>query len=440
MPIWLDAADCADSPMAGRLVFVVDLDGHSTNEVVNALKTVPGAVIPGDSEAFLDDGLGLIIGNYLSGQEVGGGVFALAEPRPFLLAVRALADAVYSAALRRGGGQFIVDASPHAVSRYWLTAIFPDALVVEVGAESSEDPAALAALVAAKLGALPAASPPVTTDRHPREGELIFVVGCPRSGTTWLENLLAAHPAIGGPGRETAIFASIHPLWSWDGVGTWIDRDALRAAMRQFCDALFAECLTTKAPSATWLIEKTPIHGLHLEVIAALYPDAWVVSIIRDGRDVARSLYELSFGFDDVGAAARSWTVVTSEIERMGPSCPRFRHLRYEDLLEAPTTHVGELLQWVGLPFDDNTERDIAAQVTTRVSRYNTSGDVGAGKWKDMPAADLRTIYRYAGDRLVETGYMTADALAAARRQLAYRVDTLRATLASRLARRTRER
>src|SRR4051794_14661990 len=88
MPIWLDAADCAASPMAGRLVFVVDLDGGGSDDVVEALKAVPGAVIPGGGEDFLDDALGPIIGNYLSGQEVGGGMFALVEPQPFLLGVR----------------------------------------------------------------------------------------------------------------------------------------------------------------------------------------------------------------------------------------------------------------------------------------------------------------------------------------------------------------
>ncbi len=58
-----------------------------------------------------------------------------------------------------------------------------------------------------------------------------------------------------------------------------------------------------------------------------------------------------------------------------------------------------------------------------RVSQYNTTGDVGPGKWRTLSARDLRTVYRYAGDRLVETGYVSADELRHQRSRLVYRVE-----------------
>ncbi|MEY2467874.1 MAG: hypothetical protein QOF21_572, partial [Actinomycetota bacterium] len=125
--------------MAGRVVLVVDLDGGGMSPILEVLRVLPGVVVPPQPSDLLEQGLVAIIGNYLNGQEVGGGLAALAEPRPFLLAVRALADAIYSSALNRAGGDVIVDASPSmALSPHLATAVYPDAFVVAVGAESTD--------------------------------------------------------------------------------------------------------------------------------------------------------------------------------------------------------------------------------------------------------------------------------------------------------------
>lgn len=465
MPIWLEPDDCLTSRTAGRLVFVVDLENRGgANEVLTLLRTVPGVTVLDPPSDLLEEGLVAILGNYLTGQQVGGGMSALAEPRPFLLAVRALADAVYAAARDRIGGEVLVDASPSmALSPHLLPAVYPDALVVVIDDPASDgslsrllvgprvcrvtreqvarDPAAATAVLTRDIASMraemsaPLSEPPRAPARV-EDGRQIFVVGVPRSGTTWLQNLLSAHHAIDGPAQETAIFTSLEPLWANAAVLRWIDRAALRVALREFCDTLFVECLSAKGSPATWVIEKTPLHGMHLELITTIYPDAWIVGIVRDGRDVSRSLVELSFGVEEVAIAARAWALVTSEIERVAPTLKHFRRVRYEEVLERPTAMTAELLSWVGLAPDDATKREITHRVTERVSRYNTSGEVGAGKWKDMPAAQLRTIYRYAGDRLVETGYMTAAELAAARSGVAYRVDQLVSSLKALVSRR----
>ena len=463
MPIGLEMADCHASEIAGRVVFVVDLVGTGTAEVVAALRTLPGIGVPDGPSDFVVDGLIQIGGNYLAGQTADGGISALSEERPFLLAVRALGDAVYSSALARNGAEIIVDASPsNAITPQVIGSFYPDATIVLIDDGSNDvaelltgplvcritpdqltgDPSALAALIApvverARTEAAQLSRPAAAAPSTMREGQCIFVVGVPRSGTTWLQHLLAAHPAIGGPQRETAIFESLRPLRDnvarppTEGIAGWIDEDALLAAMRVFCDAMFAESLASSGTSATWLLEKTPMHGSHLDTIATLYPDVWVISIYRDGRDVTRSLVDLSFGFDDYTTAARVWRSLTTLIERTGPLCPRFRNVRYEDLLADTDAMTAELLAWVGLPADADVKRTIAARAGERVSRYNTSGDVGAGKWTELRAADVRAIYRHAGDRLVALGYLAASELAAIRSRPGYRVAEFGAALKS---------
>jgi hypothetical protein len=188
--------------------------------------------------------------------------------------------------------------------------------------------------------------------------------------------------------------------------------------------------------AASWFIEKTPLHALHLRLIAAVYPDAWIISIHRDGRDVARSVLDVDFGLDELAGVARAWAAITAEVEQFGASNPRFRDVRYEDLLAGPTALTTELLTWLGLAPDSDVERAVAQRASERVSQYNSSGDVGAGKWKELSGADLRTIYRHAGDRLVAAGYMTPGELAIERSRPRYRFDLMRSVIVSFLTRR----
>jgi hypothetical protein len=62
-------------------------------------------------------------------------------------------------------------------------------------------------------------------------------------------------------------------------------------------------------------------------------------------------------------------------------------------------------LAWVGLDVDDDVRRDIAARAGQRVSRYNTSGPAGAGKWRTLPQDEVARIEAIAGAALTANGY-----------------------------------
>jgi hypothetical protein len=75
---------------------------------------------------------------------------------------------------------------------------------------------------------------------------------------------------------------------------------------------------------------------------------------------------------------------------------------------------AAELLTWVGLDADADVRARLAAQAATRVSRYNTTGPVGAGKWRSLANPDVRAVYVEAGGALVERGYASPDDVRAA--------------------------
>ncbi len=405
MAIGLDAAHVAHLPTAKRNVFVLGAADH----VIDALAAMPGVVVPPPANLF-EHGMGLVLLNYVAGMHVGYAMSSLADPDTFLLAARQLADDIYDAVRGDERDAIVVDTSPaneqHARA---IAALYPDALFVP--ADRSLD----------DLQNEPfwsVARPPVSAPDPPPElpGRPIFVVGCARSGTTWLQTMLAAHPAIGGPKEETAIFAALAELVGNRGLDRWMSRDQLITAVREFSLRLFAHCLATEAPFASRFLEKTPHHVTHLPTIASVFPEAMVVAIYRDGRDVVRSILEVPFGTDDAGVAALGWRKAVEAVAEFAVAFPSIRNVRYEEANAAPVERISELLAWLELPVDDAVTEALTNRAGARVSQH-------AEAKSGLSPADLRTVYRVAGDQLVALGYATPDEVRRVKRQPAYVVE-----------------
>lgn len=266
---------------------------------------------------------------------------------------------------------------------------------------------------------------------------LVLIVGCHRSGTTWLERLLLAHPAVGSCGLESAVFWSLELLADSGRAGPIADcipPDELGAAMRRFCDTLFGAALRDHAPTASIFLERTPTHGELLGMVRWLYPDVSVIAIHRDGRDVARSIREVHYGTDDLAEAAAWWSRINGRIAQEAANIGRFRWVSYEQLYTTPVPEVEGILSWMGLAVDATVRAEIERQAPVRVSKFNTSGDVGPQKWRSLSGNDLFTIYAEAGPGLVHLGYVTPSELRAFRRRPAYALYAARS--AARTARR----
>jgi hypothetical protein len=248
---------------------------------------------------------------------------------------------------------------------------------------------------------------------------LALVVGCPRSGTTWLAAMLHTHPGIAGvAGGETNLFIALTDLHdnltspSGEGLARYVSTEQGYAAMRRFCDRLIEAKVAEAHQPVELFLEKTPGHGARLSWISTVYPDVRAIHIIRDGRDVSRSLTRVDFGASSIAEAARGWSDLVGFIEANRASVAKSRVVRYEELLVRPVDGVMELMEWLGLRVDDATRDRLRAAAEVPVSRYGDTDAVGAGKWRTMPARDLDDIYAGAGQRLVEYGYLTSDELA----------------------------
>lgn len=243
---------------------------------------------------------------------------------------------------------------------------------------------------------------------------MIFNVGARRSGTYWLQRIVTAHPRVAAVPSETHLIShGIAPLVERFHQGerdstqvgsVYFERELMLTALRRLCDEVFDQF---REPGQERVAERTPLHVFHLPLIAELYPDARIVHIIRDGRDVARSIAAQPWGPESVTDAAREWRDSVEAGRRAGLTPERYREVRYEALLADPQTEIASLYGWLGL---EAGPAELAAALAESRREENVDargiGGVASGKWRGgLDWRELEAFIAVAGTLLAELGY-----------------------------------
>ena len=263
----------------------------------------------------------------------------------------------------------------------------------------------------------------------PLYDRLVFLVGAQRSGTNWLQRLLAAHPDVVALPGETQLFATgievlrqrvQHGVLTSPATATvFMDRSAFVVAARAFCDTAFGGVAERLRPGARRIVERSPNHVEHLEVIGSVYPDAWVVHIVRDGRDVARSLVSQPWGPRSVAEAASLWARSIRSAHEAAVHLARYREVRYEDLLGDPVEGLAELFRFLELNVDAEALDAVLAEAGVAFNTDRRRPQIGDGKWRaEWTGRDLAAFERVAGDVRASLGYPEAAATGTRTRQL----------------------
>ncbi len=262
----------------------------------------------------------------------------------------------------------------------------------------------------------------------PLYGKVAFVVGAPRSGTTWLQQLLLVHPLIATGGEShifceglPAIFDNFAYADETSHLSTWVAEGELVTAARAFCDQVFGAQLRGSRPGAEAVLEKTPNHRMQAALQAKIYPDARYVHIVRDGRDVAASQHSMwrkqggGAEYTSVRRVAEGWAEAVRDI-RTHFGGLAYLELRYEDVVSDTPTALAKIFEHLQLPYDDELCRDAASFGDAPVNTAPGSVDVGVRKHQGNLLAE-RSVAVAAGDLLVEFGYATDAEVAALKRQ-----------------------
>ncbi len=200
----------------------------------------------------------------------------------------------------------------------------------------------------------------------------IFVGGLFKSGTSLLRAMLGQHSNIAA-GLETYWFDLDWP--ARDGV----DMQARIGRLAEFFDLAAAEVrqIAADSPSAETFVgrlldfiaqredkrrwaEKTPGNIVHADRILAAWPDASILHIVRDPRDVYASLRQAA-KWDTVEAFSDRWCDFLGAAKRhkaeLGLNAGNFLEVRYEALVTEPLETMRVVLAFLGEPFEEAAAR-----------------------------------------------------------------------------------
>jgi Sulfotransferase family len=309
---------------------------------------------------------------------------------------------------------------------------------------------------------------------------VFFIAGEMRSGTSWLRRTVSAHPEI-VCGHEGSFFGRDYDreeipvytgpvssftralavsdefrIWHELAWNQWTDgyEEDLRNLTRLSVDYFLSKEVARTGKRIVG--DKSPQHTANLDEIHGIYPDARIIHIVRDGRDVAISamhhwwrlakdraggLFELTpeeleirdayledrggflasgrsiFTQERLGQLARRWSYRVGKARRDGTALygERYLEIRYEDLLGDPSSNLRRVFELLRARRGDPIiERCIRASNFERVaSRQRGEEDSDSffrkgvsGDWRNFFTQRDRKIYmELAGDRLVEIGY-----------------------------------
>ncbi len=103
--------------------------------------------------------------------------------------------------------------------------------------------------------------------------------------------------------------------------------------------------------------DKTPEYVFHLPVLYHLLPDAQYIHIVRDGRDVALSIFQQEFGAKNVYKAAIDWRQQRQLVHHFAQTLPpeQFVEIRYEDFLGATDETFRQLVDFLDIEIDTSS-------------------------------------------------------------------------------------
>ncbi|MBL8297611.1 MAG: sulfotransferase [Rhodanobacteraceae bacterium] len=209
--------------------------------------------------------------------------------------------------------------------------------------------------------------------------EVVFIVGLPRSGTTLVEQMLAAHPDLVGaselPHLETVIQQESarrgQPFPRWVKSATSADWERLGRRYLQ---------LASQWQTASRFTDKLPENWPYVGAALAMLPGARVIGCERDLIETCWSCYKqlfaphrvaYSYDFDELAAYAHDCRRLWQWWQLRDPQ--RCRTLVYEDLLDDPEHQIRALLEFCELPFDPAC---LTTQQTQRVTRTASAAQV----------------------------------------------------------------
>ena len=289
----------------------------------------------------------------------------------------------------------------------------------------------------------------------------VFVVGCPRSGNHLLYHSLLSSGGFAVYEIHSHVFSilahkfgnlrvlkhrrKLMDAWlqGWLFKSTGLDAELIRKRILAECRSagdflrIVMEEICRKQNVDRWA-ENTPDHVFYLREIKRAFPNALVIHVIRDGRDVALSLEKIGWIRPLPGHQTQSWVPgalywdwAVRKARKIGRELGQdYTEVHFEDLVLRPKETLKKVGAFIGHDLDHSSIQQtpigaISKPNTVFQDSLKTSSSGPIGRWqKSLSAAQISELELVIGPLLRELGY----SLASAKRPVGFSVRSMRAS------------
>jgi hypothetical protein len=270
----------------------------------------------------------------------------------------------------------------------------------------------------------------------------VFIVGCPRSGTSFLYHLLLSAGGFAEFHTQMNVFDVLEPVFGdlnapknkkkmlreWLGSKAFLvsglDAADVEAGVMAGCHSgsdflrIVMDKVARKQGVDCW-IDSTPTNIPHMMRISRDFPGARFIHIIRDARDVALSLDHLHWSrplpWDrkrSLLAAGIYWEWIVRKGRRFGAQLgERYMEVRYEELVEHPQATLQRIGEFLGCDLDyQRIQQAAVGSVRNPLTAFKEELREGrfsaVGRWKKkFPLDQLESFENLVGEYLQDLGY-----------------------------------
>ena len=278
--------------------------------------------------------------------------------------------------------------------------------------------------------------PPPPSDRP------IFILGCPRSGTTLVQAMLHSHPRIAIPPENRFVIPAYEERLRFGDLSKRPNRRELGrfivARGRKFRDLGLKRRATVRSvatgpptlgsafgvvlrayaerfESPRWG-DKRPVYSSYIPMLLRLFPDAQIVHVVRDPRDCVASLKRMPWWRAGTYHAVAAWADAIDHTESAGQHWPGVvTHVQYERLVGDPEAELRRLCAELGETYDPvmaEPERVAPVAVPER-KHWHANTRIGPmteriGAWEDgLEPWELALCEAVLRGRMTTLGYET---------------------------------
>jgi hypothetical protein len=267
-----------------------------------------------------------------------------------------------------------------------------------------------------------------------------FVLGAQRSGTTMLRLMLNSHPHLCVP-HESKFMTTFFPRL--DGYGDLsesanvarllddvsrnpaVERGGLIrdkhlilahsiASYADLIDAIMTE--RAKAEGKPRWGDKTPFYTPDIDILWHLFPEAKIIHLVRDGRDVSLSQRRISWLPNSLPRIAENWRWMTTICHKVGSvrGAKYFLEVRYEDVVRDTEAALRKICDFLDEPFApemlayEQAARDAVPpeSLEWHLNSVRSPNPDKAFAWKrELPVSDRIIFEQHAGEALELFGY-----------------------------------